>query len=45
MGERGGEMQQKDPGQESNPGRCGKDWALMVRYTLNPVNVWGIPTI
>ena len=33
-GERGEDMQQKNHGQESNPGLCAEDWALNgVHYT------------
>ena len=31
MGERGEDMQEKTRGRNGNLGRCGKDWALMVR--------------
>ena len=31
MGERGGDMQQRTTVRNRSAGRCGKDWALMVR--------------
>ena len=44
MGDREEDLQQRDQGQESNPGRCVQDWAFTVRLmTLNYPQVQGLP--